>query len=666
MRLSIQNKLFLGFGAVLALVACLAGFSFVNSQSSNDSFLQYRTNGRASVGFAEIALAITHARLAVMKFRTVDDPQTLVTVQDEMAKLNDYGQGLLDIGVTSEQAEILDQIMADGRDYAAGFEQAIALQQQRHEEFNTHLSPTGIAIRQALTDVMESAYRDQDPDAAFFTGRAQQSLMLGRFYVQEYLLSNDEEAKQRAGQELAATRDQLQEVLLELQNPRRRALIQEAQAGLDAYEQSFARISSIIQARNAIYAEQLDVVGPRIDNAAVEAEHAQVSVQNDLGPVLTERFSRNMTVTAIVGAAIVLAGAVIAFFMSRSLSGAISSMTSAMRQLADDNLEVEVPGRERSDEIGDMGQAVQVFKDNMIEGRDLRASQAEEQADKERRQAVVLEAVEQFEAAATQSIGKVTQSASQMQQSAQSLSALAEDTSSKSTTVASSSEEATSNVQTVASAAEELSASIAEISRQVNESAEMSRSAVEQAKDTGDQVNSLVQAAQKIGEVVSLIQDIAEQTNLLALNATIEAARAGEAGRGFAVVASEVKGLAEQTSRATDQISGLITDIQSSTEASVTSIEAISEKIKSMDTIATAIASSVDEQGAATQEIASNVQQAAMGTQSVSSTISGVSQATQQTGAAATQVLGGSTELAKEAEDLKVNIDTFLRTIQAA
>lgn len=194
----------------------------------------------------------------------------------------------------------------------------------------------------------------------------------------------------------------------------------------------------------------------------------------------------------------------------------------------------------------------------------------------------------------------------------------------------------------------------------------MSRSAVEQAKDTGDQVNSLVQAAQKIGEVVSLIQDIAEQTNLLALNATIEAARAGEAGRGFAVVASEVKGLAEQTSRATDQISGLITDIQSSTEASVTSIEAISEKIKSMDTIATAIASSVDEQGAATQEIASNVQQAAMGTQSVSSTISGVSQATQQTGAAATQVLGGSTELAKEAEDLKVNIDTFLRTIQAA
>ena len=666
MKLSIQRRLYLGFGAVLALAACLAGFSFLNSQSSNDSFLQYRTSGRASVGFADIALAITHARLAVMKFRSVDDPATLDSVRYEMAKLEETSQRLLEIGVTAQQTVTLNHVRADAVEYQAGFEEAVALQQQRHDEFNTHLSPTGIAIRQSLTDVMESAFRDQDPDAAFYTGRAQQSLMLGRFYVQEYLLSNDEEARQRAEQELLATREQLQDVLRELQNPRRRTLIQEAQAGLDLYEESFARISGIIEARNTIYAQQLDVIGPRIDEAAVSAEYAQVAVQDSLGPVLTARFGRNMAITAVVGLVILVTGGAIAFILSRGLSSAIASMTSAMRELAADNLDVDVPGRERSDELGDMGQAVQVFKDSMIEGRNLRATQADEQAAKERRQAMVEEAIGHFEQSATQSIAKVAQSADQMQQSAQSLSVIVEDTSDKSSTVASSSEEATSNVQTVASAAEELSASIGEISRQVNESAEMSRSAVEQAKDTGDQVNSLVEAAQKIGEVVSLIQDIAEQTNLLALNATIEAARAGDAGRGFAVVASEVKGLAEQTGRATDQIAGLITDIQSSTEASVTSIEAISEKIKAMDKIATAIASSVEEQGSATQEIASNVQQAAIGTQSVSSTIVGVSDATQQTGAAAQQVLSGSTELAEEADGLRSNITAFLDRIRAA
>ncbi len=666
MRLSIRAKLFLGFGAVLALVAGLAGFSYWNSQISSDSFAQYRTNGRASIGFADLALHITNARLAVMKFRAQDDPVALATVREAVAEMAEIQDRLSSIGVTAEQAALLDGIRADSQAYATAFEQAVALQAQRHEVFDRDLMPTGIATRQALTEVMESAHRDQDETAAFFTGRAQQSLMLTRLYVQDYLLSNQIESRQRAEEEMVAAREQMQDVLRELQNPRRRALIADAQANFDAYTTAFAEIVEIIEARNAIYTTQLDVIGPRINSTAITAEREQVSVQDALGPVLSERFQQSKVVTALVGLTIVLLGGIIAVLLSGSLSRAIISMTSAMRELADNNLDVEVPGRERSDEIGEMGQAVQVFKDNMIEGRAMRAAQADEQAAKERRQKVIDEAIETFKTTATDAIGKVTQAAGEMQESAQSLTVIAENTAEKSTTVASSSDEATTNVQTVASAAEELTASIGEIGRQVRESTEVSRSAVEQAALTGNQVNSLVQAAQKIGEVVNLIRDIAEQTNLLALNATIEAARAGDAGRGFAVVASEVKGLAEQTGRATDQIVGLIADIQSSTEASVASIEVISEKIKAMDSIATVIASSVEQQGAATEEIAASVQQAAMGTQDVSSNIIQVNEATQQTGVAAAQVFSGSTELAEEADGLNRNISTFLATIRAA
>lgn len=666
MALTIQSKLFMGFGAVLALSASLAGFSYMTSQSSNDSFLQYRTNGRASVGFAELALQITHARLSVMKFRAQGDPDAESQVREAVETMTEVEEQLSSIGITPEQQELLVTFDIDAHSYLASFQEAIALQEQRHEVVNNALSPLGVTIRQALTDVMDSAYQDQDADAAFYTARAQQSLLLGRLYVQDFLLTNEPASRERAWQELDATRDQLADVLRELQNPRRRELVQQAQQNLELYGSAFDQVSSIIEARNTIYTTQLDVLGPRIDNAAVDAEHAQVAVQNALGPVLTERFERNKMITAVVGLVIVLIGAFIAFFLSQGLSRAIALMTSSMKELAGNNLEVEVNGLDRQDEIGEMARAVQVFKDNMIDGRDMRAAQAKEQSTKAERQAAIEQAIEKFEAAATESISKVTRSADDMQQSAQSLTALAEDSTQKSTMVATSSEEATSNVQTVASAAEELSASISEISRQVNESADMSREAVEQAEATGNQVNSLVQAAQKIGDVVSLIQDIAEQTNLLALNATIEAARAGDAGRGFAVVASEVKGLAEQTGRATDQIAQLITDIQSSTSTSVTSIQTISEKIQAMDTIASAIASSVDQQGAATQEIASNVQQAATGTQDVSSNIAGVNQATQQTGAAAAQMLGGSTELAQEAEGLRKNITSFLESIRAA
>ncbi len=149
-----------------------------------------------------------------------------------------------------------------------------------------------------------------------------------------------------------------------------------------------------------------------------------------------------------------------------------------------------------------------------------------------------------------------------MRATAEGMSATAEETSRQATAVSAASEQASANVQTVATATEELTASISEIGRQVEQSSHTTRKAVDQAKDTSTTVDGLARAAQRIGDVVKLIQDIASQTNLLALNATIEAARAGEAGKGFAVVASEVKALANQTSKATEEISSQISEMQ--------------------------------------------------------------------------------------------------------
>src|SRR6476659_1618376 len=168
---------------------------------------------------------------------------------------------------------------------------------------------------------------------------------------------------------------------------------------------------------------------------------------------------------------------------------------------------------------------------------------------------------------------------------------------------------------------EELSTSVTEIGRRVKESSKIADNAVRQAEQNDGRIGKLSHAAQQIGDVVKLITAIAEQTNLLALNATIEAARAGEAGRGFAVVASEVKTLASQTAKATDEISSHIAGMQGATAESVAAIKEIGGTIAQISSIASTIASAVEEQGSATQEIARSVQNVAQGTHEAAANI---------------------------------------------
>ncbi len=345
----------------------------------------------------------------------------------------------------------------------------------------------------------------------------------------------------------------------------------------------------------------------------------------------------------------------------------IQRITTEMGVLAKGDTSVAISGTERKDEIGQMAQAVQVFKTNAIEVERLKAEQvAVERRNAEQRKADMTRLANEFEGAVGEIIQTVSSASTQLEASATTLTATADRSQQMATTVAAASEEASTNVQSVASATEEMASSVGEISRQVQESARMAGDAVGQARATTDRVSELSKAASRIGDVVELINTIAGQTNLLALNATIEAARAGEAGRGFAVVASEVKALAEQTAKATGEIGQQISGIQAATNDSVGAIKEISTTIERLSEISSAIAAAVEEQGAATQEISRNVQQAAQGTQQVSSNITDVQRGASETGTASSQVLSAAQMLSNDSTRLKTEVGKFLTNVRAA
>ncbi|MFT4275257.1 MAG: methyl-accepting chemotaxis protein [Rhodopseudomonas sp.] len=370
-------------------------------------------------------------------------------------------------------------------------------------------------------------------------------------------------------------------------------------------------------------------------------------------------------VLSILGLSI-LFGVVASYMVIRDVAAGIASIVSPMQQLGQGNLAANVPHRGEPTEIGQMANALQIFKEALIAKCDADAAAAKEAEEKIARGQRVDAATRQFERAISEIVDTVSSASTELEASAGTLTSTAERAQDLATSVAAASEEASTNVQSVASATEEMSSSITEISRQVQESARIANDAVDQARKTNDSVSTLSQAAARIGDVVELINTIAGQTNLLALNATIEAARAGEAGRGFAVVAAEVKALAEQTAKATGEISQHITGIQTATGQSVDAIRAIGQTIGRMSEIASTIASAVEEQGAATQEISRNVQQAAQGTQQVSANVADVQRGATETGSASSQVLSSAQSLSRENNRLKTEVSKFLDTVRAA
>ncbi|GAA0356663.1 methyl-accepting chemotaxis protein [Bowmanella denitrificans] len=550
-KLTLRQQLASGFMILVAIIFVVVALAYVALSKGNNNLETYRQLNIDRSVVQDMTISLMEMRISVINFLKQPSETNLNAIADTVKLLNEEATNTRQQLHRPEFTSAVDNIVTAISQYQDVFNQVEVLFRQRNKQVIV-MDSVGPQALGSLHDLLRLSQQIDDREVGFKVALALEHLMQARLAANKYIKTNNVEDARQANQALSDLQMKLT-TLSGISSAQGKALVQQCQQLTSEYERAFVSLHEIINKRNQLIDGQLNQIGPKVLAELKGVADLIETEERDTGQQAIA-YNKKVEWEAIM---LAVASVVIA----SSVTFVVSNLV--IRPIGGEPRDIEAIVRKVAS--GDFTLA-KTSSSKPLTG--IYAS--------------TMQMVEQLSGL----IKQINAASDELTVAAQGLSQVTRQT-------ADNSENQMHMLTQTATAMEEMTTTVQEITRSAHNAADAAREADHQAQlgqqvvaTTGQNINKLVgnirsvsemitgleQEAENVGGILGVIGGIAEQTNLLALNAAIEAARAGEQGRGFAVVADEVRTLASRTQDSTEEIQKKLSSLQNQTKRSVESM----------------------------------------------------------------------------------------------